>query len=78
MEFLEITEDTKALPGEYIYHIPTKQIVLCGSFNRSQNQIRVLSRGRLFTDIIVNFKKIKLSKKEHRENRSTSCKGCRK
>jgi len=78
MEFFEITEDTKALPGEYIYHTPTKQIVLCGSFNRSQNQIRVLSRGRFFTDIIVNFKKIKLSKKEHKNNRASTCKGCRK
>ena len=36
MELHEITEEIKAFPGEYIYHIPTKQIVLCGSFNRGE------------------------------------------
>ena len=58
MELYEITEETKAFPGEYIYHIPTKQIVLCGSFNRGKNIIRALGRGRLFADKIQNFQKI--------------------
>ena len=42
MEFFEITEEIKATPGEYIYHEPTQQIVLCGSFNRNKNQIRAI------------------------------------
>ena len=54
MQFIEITEDIKTFPGEYIYHEPTNQIVLCGSFNRQQNEIKVLSRGRLFVDKIEN------------------------
>ena len=28
MKFIEITENLKATPGEYIYHVPTKQIVV--------------------------------------------------
>ena len=39
MEFSEITEDSKVYPGEYIYHEPSKAIVLVGSFNRKQNRI---------------------------------------
>jgi hypothetical protein len=78
MDFFEITEDLKATPGEYIYHEPTKQIVLCGAFNRKNDQIKVLSRGKIFTDKIENFKKINLSKQEATRKRVTNCKGCGK
>tara|TARA_R110000824_G_scaffold45206_1_gene130858 strand:+ start:2791 stop:3027 length:237 start_codon:yes stop_codon:yes gene_type:complete len=78
MEFIEITEGLKTHPGEYIYHEPTRQIVLCGSFNRGSNQIRVLARGKLFIDRIENFKKIKLNNNEKKERKISRCKGCRK
>ena len=79
MDFLEITEDGKASPGEYIYHTPTRQIVLCGSFNRKNDQIRALARGKLFADKIKNFKKIKLSKKEQRKRTANKrCGSCGK
>jgi len=78
MEFFEITENTKANPGEYIYHTPTRQVVLCGSFNRNKNQIRALARGKLFVDEIGNFKKIKLNKQEQRRKQISRCKGCGK
>jgi hypothetical protein len=76
MEFIEITEDVKATPGEYIYHLPTKQIVLCGAFNRSNNMIRALSQGKLFTDTIANFKKIKLKSGDRLRRSAAGCKGC--
>ena len=76
MEFIEITEGMKATPGEYIYHLPTGQIVLCGAFNRSNNMIRALSQGKLFTDNIDNFKKIKLKSGERMRRSHGSCKGC--
>jgi len=75
MKFIEITESLKATPGEYIYHEPTKQIVMCGSFNRSLNHIRALGRAHMFKDIIQNFKKIELSPEE-RARKRTGCKGC--
>jgi hypothetical protein len=78
MEFFEITENIKANPGEYIYHTPTRQIVLCGSFNRNKNQIRALGHGKLFADEIGNFKKIKLNKEEQRRKQTSRCKGCGK
>jgi hypothetical protein len=78
MDFIEITEELKATPGEYIYHAPTKQIVLCGAFNRKDNLIRVLGRGQLFSDKIQNFKKIKANKKERQRNYASRCKGCSK
>ena len=78
MELFEITEELKAVPGEYVYHHPSKQIVLCGAFNRADNTIKALSRGRLLVDKIENFKKIKLSPKERRAQKvNTGCKGCR-
>lgn len=78
MDFIEITEEMKTTPGEYIYHSPTKQIVLCGSFNRKDDLIRALGRGQLFADKIQNFKKIKANKKERQANSASRCKGCSK
>jgi len=79
MEFFEITEELKTAPGEYIYHEPTRQIVLCGSFNRSKNQIKVFGQRGLFVDQIQNFKKIKLSKAERKlRHVQSTCKGCGK
>ena len=79
MEFYEITKELKASPGEYIYHEPTRQIVLCGSFNRADNQIKAMVSGKLFSDKIQNFKKIKMSAPEIKERRrSSGCKGCGK
>jgi len=66
MDLIEITDGVKASPGEYIFHEPTQRIVLCGSFNRDNDQIRALAGGRLFEDKIKNFKKIKLNKQERR------------
>jgi hypothetical protein len=74
MKFVEITETMKATPGEYIYHEPTRQIVMCGSFSRTQNHIRVLGRRQMFKDTIENFKKIELSPEEKAQR--SMCKGC--
>lgn len=79
MDFIEITEELRALPGEYIYHEPTRQVVLCGSFSRRNNQIRAFAHGRLFEDQIENFKKIKMTTKERRERSvRRGCQGCGK
>ena len=78
MEFCEITENDKASPGEYIFHEPTHQIVLCGSFSRTTGKIRVLARGKLFADDIENFKKIKITDDIERKKYISRCKGCGK
>mgnify|MGYP003149780676 CR=1 FL=1 len=77
MTFIEITENLKTTPGEYIYHKPTKQIVMCGSFNRKKNQIRAMARGKLFADEIQNFNKIQLSKQDRKDNAARECGGCK-
>ena len=79
MKFYEITEALEVSPGEYILHEPTQQVVLCGSFNRNADSIRVMAQGKMFTDQIKNFKKIRIGQKERKEIRNQSrCKGCRK
>ncbi len=78
MQFFDITEEMKTSPGEYIYHEPTKQIVLCGSFNRDIDTIKAMARGKLFSDKIENFKKIRINKEERRKRKIPRCKKCGK
>jgi|TARA_R100001163_G_C5034512_1_gene174002 hypothetical protein len=76
MKLKEITSEQKTVPGEYIYHEPTKQIVLCGAFSRDLNVIRAFINGSLFADKIENFRKIENLSTEQRTFRR--CKGCGK
>ena len=76
MQFHAITEKDKVHPGEYVLHLPTHEIVLCGSFNRAEDKIRGMRRGRLFEDKISNFQKIVTTGSERRDMRASSCKGC--
>jgi hypothetical protein len=77
VKFYEIEESVSVFPGEYILHEPTKQVVLCGSFNRVGNFIRVLANGKMFTDQIKNFRKIQVGNKERKDaKRKSKCKGC--
>ena len=80
MDFVEIDRWAKAKPGEYIYHLPTKQVVLCGEFDRDKDRIVALAGARLFSDKIKNFKKIRLSAKERQEktNPRRGCSSCGK
>jgi hypothetical protein len=79
MEFEIIDEEATVYPGEYIFHKPSNQIVLCGAFKKSEGKIRAMANGRLMEDSIANFQKIKLSKEERREKRSRRrCGGCKK
>ena len=79
MKFIDIVESVKVTPGEYILHSPTNQIVLCGSFNRESDKIRVLAKGKMFTDSIKIFKKISMTSKENQQSKkSRSCGGCKK
>jgi hypothetical protein len=77
MKFVEITEDAKVWPGEYVLHEPSKEIVMCGAFNRDENFIRAIGSGKSMQDKIANFKKILMSPSDRHENRVSSCKGCR-
>lgn len=77
MEFVEITKDAKVWPGEYVLHEPSKEIVMCGAFNRDENFIRAIGAGKSMQDEISNFKKILMSRDDRRENRVSNCKGCR-
>lgn len=75
MRFVNINEESIIYPGEYLLHIPTNQIVLCGAFNYHENFIRCLNNGKLMTDTVDNFNKIQASHKEQRKS-FTKCKGC--
>jgi hypothetical protein len=78
MEFMAINQESKVYPGEYLLHVPSKTIVVCGAFMRSENKIKALKNGQLITEHIKNFQKIKMSPKEKRERKYRSCGGCKK
>jgi hypothetical protein len=76
MRFEAIPADGKVFPGEYVLHEPTKEVVMCGAFNRDEDFIRAIGNGKSMMDKISNFKKIVLTKEENRERRASRCKGC--
>lgn len=77
MKFVEISHDTKVFPGEYILHVPTNQVVLCGAFSRSQDMIRALASGKVVVDKISQFRKIELTKEQKRQKRRGNCSNCK-
>lgn len=79
MEFEKISSKHTVSPGEYLLHDPTKQIVLCGAYKPKEGKIRALANGRLIEDIIDNFRKIKLNRKERAQKmKRVGCGGCKK
>jgi hypothetical protein len=79
MTFHSIETTDHVSEGEYVYHTPTKMVVLCGGFSRPHDKITALLNGRLLEDCISNFKKIRMPRKEEsRQNVHTRCGGCKK
>ena len=78
MQFKDIDSKSKVYPGEYLLHVPSRQVVICGAFIESENKIKALKNGQLITEDVNNFQKINLSKKERREKKYKSCGGCKK
>jgi hypothetical protein len=66
MKFDEIVENSVVDAGEYLFHTPSQQIVLCGGYEKTEGVIKAL------------LKKIQLTPKERKERRKSRCKGCGK
>ena len=79
MKFKEIEENSKVFPGEYLLHRPSRQIVLCGAFKKTEGKIKALVNGKLLEDEIKNFEQIYLSETERKAKKLRgSCGGCKK
>ena len=78
MELTKIKEDINVSPGEYLFHAPTKNIVICGAIKHERGVIRYLAGTRLAEDEVANFRKIKLTPSEAQERKISRCKGCSK
>ena len=79
MDYIDIKNGDKVFPGEYLYHKPSKDIVVCGSYDSKNDVLKALYRGRLIRDEIKNFQKIKLSSQEKRQKTiKRKCGGCKK
>jgi formate dehydrogenase assembly factor FdhD len=78
MKFDEIVENSIIDAGEYLFHTPSQQIVLCGGYVKTEGIIKALLKGRYLEDGVENFKKIQLTPKERKERRKSRCKGCGK
>jgi len=75
MEFYTIEEGIKAFPGEYLLHLPSNKIVLCGAFKPTEGLIKYMTQGQVAEDKIENFNKIKGAKKALKRR---GCGGCKK
>jgi hypothetical protein len=78
MEFIKIEKNSLVTPGEYLLHVPSKEIVVCGAFLKNVGKIKALKSGRLIVEPIENFKKINISQKEKRNKKYKSCGGCKR
>ena len=79
MEYVDIKEGARVFPGEYLYYKPSKDIVVCGSYDSKNDILKALYRGKLIQDGIKNFQKIKLSREEQRVKRTKrACGSCKK
>ena len=76
MEFIDITEGKEPFAGEYIYHVPTRGIVLCGGYDPEKDSVQVYGGGKVFRDRLTNFKKIK-TPTALRVLPTRSCGGCK-
>tara|TARA_B100000131_G_scaffold229905_1_gene221708 strand:- start:687 stop:932 length:246 start_codon:yes stop_codon:yes gene_type:complete len=78
MKFKDIEENDTVHPGEYLLHKPTRQIVVCGAFLKTEHKIKVLANGRLLVAEITDFQKVIVTKQEERQRqvRTTRCRGC--
>lgn len=77
MKFVEIKEDSKVYPGEYLLYRPGQLIVVCGAFNREKDMIRAYGQGKYIEDKIELFDKIEITARQAREQAARSrCKGC--
>ncbi len=78
MKFQEIKKESRVSPGEYLLHVPSQEIVLCGSVQRDRGILKVLSKGRVIEDKIENFHKIFLPTSARRQIRARrKCAGCK-
>ena len=79
MKFHEIPENTQIPAGEYLLHMPSNAVVVCGRHRTAESKIQAMTNGQVFEDEISNFKRISLTKKERKNNfKSKTCGSCKK
>ncbi len=74
MEFEEISEKSNIRPGEMLLYSPRNSIVVCAAV--VDNNVRAFENGRFLEDILSNFKKIIITKREFKKQVKSKCKGC--
>ena len=76
MEFHDIVEEDTVHEGEYLFHVPSKTVVLCGTFSRETDEVSALKNGKMIRDSIVNFQKITVPRAEHYRTSGSKRRGC--
>ena len=76
MEFVEIQHLGQVFPGEYLYHQPTQEMVLCGRLDFDKKTIKARRNNGMFVAPMAEFRKINLSPADVRAQKATRCKGC--
>ena len=79
MTLIDIQSRDEIAAGEYLFHTPTSQLVICGQLPADPNTsvIKALLRGHAIEDELENFKKLQLTPEESRRRRPSGCSGCK-
>ncbi len=79
MQYNRINSDTEIYPGQYLYHKPSNQIVLCSVYYKDKRIIKAMANGHFIEDEIHYFRSITLDTSERKKKtaprrRCGSCK----
>jgi len=77
MKLIDIDTLSQIAAGEYLFHQPTGQIVVCGQIRSGNDKIKVLMQGRVLEDRLDNFQKIQLTTEESQARRISGCGSCK-
>lgn len=77
MKFQKIEENARVFPGEYLLHTPSRQIVMCGAYKKTEGIIKALKNGQLMEDKVENFRKIEREAHERAVKDKRKCGGCK-
>lgn len=85
MNFKEIEPHRDGTPnvnsGEYVLHLPTNKIVLCGGFSWAKETLNGWSQATGYVEgPYGDFQRIEFSQQEREEihKKKSQCKGCKK
>ena len=80
--YTTIDDKTEIHPGEFLFHVPTNQVVICRRYDKEQEKINSVAGGSFLEDITSNYRKIShkavaMDNPSQRSGFRRNCGGCK-